>query len=160
MGSPSTPEEKIMPDEEDTPHQAISIDDNPNDVLPNAIPQPAPEPHRSTHIRQTPVADDDKCYIVMSYGNTTPKTNTQVGDTTLAPSQANIAEIEEDPPTSYRAAMSHPDSIQWQIACAKELDIFKLYEVVDHPTNHKISGFSNQSEDQMVRLQSTRLMSL
>jgi hypothetical protein len=50
MGSPSTPEEKIMPDKEDTPHQAISIDNNPNDVLPNAIPQPAPELHHSIHI--------------------------------------------------------------------------------------------------------------
>jgi hypothetical protein len=50
MGSPSTPEEKIMPDEEDTPCQVTSIDNNPNDVLPNAIPQPAPEPHRSTRI--------------------------------------------------------------------------------------------------------------
>jgi hypothetical protein len=50
MGSPSTPEEKIMPDEEDAPRQATSIDDNPNDVLPNAIPQPAPERRRSMHI--------------------------------------------------------------------------------------------------------------
>jgi hypothetical protein len=83
------------------------------------------------------VADDDECYIVMSYGNTTPKTNTQVGNTTLAPSQANKAEIEEGPPT-YRAAMSHPDTIQWQIACAKELDIFKLYEVIDYPTDCKV----------------------
>jgi hypothetical protein len=38
MGSPSTPEEKIMPDEEDALCQVIYIDDNPNDVLPNAIP--------------------------------------------------------------------------------------------------------------------------
>jgi hypothetical protein len=63
-----------------------------------------------------------------------------VGDTTIAPSQANKAEIEEDPPM-YRAAMSHPDAIQWQIACAKELDIFKhmkLYEVVDRPTDCKV----------------------
>jgi hypothetical protein len=37
--------------------------------------------------------------------------------------------------------MSRPDAVQWQIACAKELDLFKhikLYEVVDHPTNHKV----------------------
>jgi hypothetical protein len=86
------------------------------------------------------VADDDERYMVTSYGNTTPKTNTQVGDTTLAPSQANKAEIEEDPPT-YRAAMSHHDAIQWQISCAEELDIFKhmkLYEVVDRPTDCKV----------------------
>jgi hypothetical protein len=89
MGSPSTPEEKIMPDEEDAPRQVTSIDDNPNDVLPNAIPQLAPEPRRSMRIRRTPVADDDERYTVTSYGNTTPKTNTQVGNTTLAPSQAN-----------------------------------------------------------------------
>jgi hypothetical protein len=110
------------------------------------------------------VADDDECYTVMSYGNTTPKTNTQVGDTTLAPLQANKAEIEKDPPT-YRAAMSHPDAIQWQIACAEELDIFKhmkLYEVVDRPTDRKVINSKwvfKLKRGPDVRLQSTRLAS-
>ena len=59
---------------------------------------------------------------------------------TTTVSKVNRAKIDEDPPT-YKAAMSHPDAAQWQIACAEELETFKrmkLYETVDKPTDQKI----------------------
>jgi hypothetical protein len=77
----------------------------------------------------------------MSYGHNAPNVNTPVGVTTTTTlSQVNKAKIDKDPQT-YKAAMSHPDATQWQIACAEELDIFrwmKLYEIVDKLTNQKV----------------------
>jgi hypothetical protein len=129
-----------LPDKKD----ALEQDNPSHEAPPDAVPLPATTPCHSTRAQHVPIADDDARYEVMSYGHNAPNINTPVGVTTTTTlSQLNKAKIDKDPQI-YKAAMSHLDATQWQIACAEELDVFgwmKLYEIVDKLTDRKVVDF-------------------
>ncbi|OBZ79951.1 Retrovirus-related Pol polyprotein from transposon TNT 1-94 [Grifola frondosa] len=122
-------------------------------------PPPAPELHRSTHVRQAPVRDDDAKFRVSSY---TRKASVQgidpksKGKAKVEESSSEEAQREEvegqggsaevrdgvgaehaknasilDDPQSYEEAMSRPDAERWKAACAEELLTFVKAELYD-----------------------------
>jgi hypothetical protein len=61
---------------------------------------------------------------------------------TVGDEHANVASPSNDPRT-YHEAMARPDSGEWAVACAEELDTLchmEVYETVEKPPNHCIVG--------------------
>ena len=101
----------------------------------NAAKEPH-QPHFTTRPKCTthaPTRDDDDRYTITSYG---PQKRT--------PERAEVAQSETTvDPRTYAEAMSHPDAVQWEMACADEMHAFEhmgVYEVVPRPEGRKVVG--------------------
>jgi hypothetical protein len=96
-------------------------------------PKTTPTPSHPKRTIRTPTRDDDDCYTVTSYG---PQ---KQADEHASVAQSDIASN----PKTYAEAMSHPDTAQWEMACADKMRTFEnmgIYKIVPHPEGRKVVG--------------------